>query len=138
MTQNVFWGDFGFWKFGLVWDRVLAIWNLHTLKHPVLFQRSGLLMEEIILKVYLQPKSSKNEVVGPHRDGIKVKVTAPPVEGKANEALIRFLAKEFGISPSAVEIIKGLHSREKTLRVSSTPLDGRLDLTKKLSRKQKI
>jgi len=138
MTQNVSWGDFGFWKFGLVWDRLLVTWNFHALKHPALFQRSGLLMEEIILKVYLQPKSSKNEVVGPHRDGIKVKVTAPPVEGKANEALIRFLAKEFGISPSAVEIIKGLHSREKTLRVSSTPLDGRLDLTKKLSRKQKI
>ena len=75
-------------------------------------------MEEITLKVYLQPKSSKNEIIGPYRDGIKVKVMAPPVEGKANEALIRFLSKELGVSPSSIEILKGNHSREKTLRIS--------------------
>ena len=87
-------------------------------------------MEDVILKVYLQPKSSKNEVVGPYRDGIKVKVTAPPVEGKANEALIRFLAKEYGIPPSCIEIIKGLHSREKTVRISGTILDNRIGFHK--------
>jgi uncharacterized protein (TIGR00251 family) len=75
-------------------------------------------MEDIILKIYLQPKSSKNEIVGPYRDGIKVKVTAPPTEGKANNVLIRFLAKELSISPSRIEILKGLHSREKTLKIS--------------------
>jgi uncharacterized protein (TIGR00251 family) len=90
-------------------------------------------MEEIILKVYVQPKSSKNEVVGPYRDGIKVKVTAPPVEGKANEALIRFLARVFGISPSCIEIIKGLHSRQKTLRISGPDLDKQLDFSSKIS-----
>jgi len=87
-------------------------------------------MESILLKVYLQPKSSRNEVVGPYRDGIKVKVTAPPVEGKANEALIRFLAREFGISPSCIEIIRGLHSREKTLRISGILLNKRLGFEK--------
>ncbi len=75
-------------------------------------------MRDIILKVYLQPKSSKNEIVGPYRDGIKVKVTAAPVEGKANEALIRFLAKELGVPPSCIEIIRGEHSREKALKIS--------------------
>ncbi len=75
-------------------------------------------MKETILKVYLQPKSSKNEVVGAYRDGIKVKVTAPPVEGKANEALVRFLAKELGVSPSSIEIISGRYSREKKLKLS--------------------
>jgi uncharacterized protein len=89
-------------------------------------------MENILLKVYLQPKSSKNEVMGPYRDGIKVKVTAPPVEGKANEALIRLLVKEFGISPSCIQIIKGLHSREKTLRISATLLDGLPDFSRKI------
>jgi len=74
-------------------------------------------MKEIILKVYLQPKSSKNEAVGPFRDGIKVKITAPPAEGKANEALIRFLAKKLEVSPSCIEIIRGQHSREKKLRI---------------------
>jgi uncharacterized protein (TIGR00251 family) len=84
-------------------------------------------MNEVILKIYLQPRSSRNEIVGPHRDGIKVKVTAPPAEGKANEALLRFLAKELGVPRSSIEILKGLHSREKTLRIqSSTPLDFQL------------
>ena len=87
-------------------------------------------MESILLKVYLQPKSSRNEVVGLYRDGIKVKVTAPPVEGKANEALTRFLAREFGISPSCIEIIRGLHSREKTLRISGILLNKRLGFEK--------
>ena len=95
-------------------------------------------MKETLVKVYLQPKSSKNEMVGPYRDGIKVKVTAPPVEGKANEALIRFLAKGFGISPSCIEIIKGFHSREKTLKISGIILDNGLDFNKKISQKQKL
>jgi len=75
-------------------------------------------MDEMILKVYLQPRSSNNEIVGPYRDGLKVKVTAPPVEGKANEALVRFLAKEFRVPPSNIEILKGHHSREKVLKIS--------------------
>jgi uncharacterized protein (TIGR00251 family) len=95
-------------------------------------------MEEIILKVYVQPKSSKNEVVGPYRDGIKVKVTAPPAEGKANEALIGFLARAFGISPSCIEIIKGLHSRQKILRISGLVLDKQLDFSSKISWRPKI
>ena len=74
-------------------------------------------MESILLKVYLQPKSSRNQVVGPYRDGIKVKVTAPPVEGKANEALIKFLAREFKISTSSVEILKGHKSRAKIIMI---------------------
>ncbi len=74
-------------------------------------------MKEVFLKVYLQPKSSKNEMVGPYRDGIKVKVTAPPIEGKANEALIKFLAKEFKISASSIEILRGHNSREKIMRI---------------------
>lgn len=74
-------------------------------------------MENILLKVYLQPKSSRNQVVGPYRDGIKVKVTAPPVEGKANEALIKFLAREFKISTSSVEILKGHNSRAKIIMI---------------------
>jgi uncharacterized protein (TIGR00251 family) len=89
-------------------------------------------MKEVILKVYVQPKASKNEVVGPYRDGIKVRITAPPVEGKANEALIRFLAKEFGVSPSCIEMIKGRRSREKTLRISGAVLQEHLDFKKKI------
>jgi len=74
-------------------------------------------MKETLIKVYLQPKSSKNEIVGPYWDGIKVRVTALPAEGKANEALIKFSAKEFKISASSVEILRGHTSREKIIRI---------------------
>jgi len=77
-------------------------------------------MKEILLKVYLQPKASKNEIVGPYRDGIKVSVTAAPVEGRANEVLLKFLAKEFGVTPSSVEIVRGHHSREKIIRIPAS------------------
>lgn len=76
------------------------------------------IMKDNILKVYLQPRSSKNEIVGPFRDGIKVRVTAPPAKGKANRTLVQFLSIEFGIPLSSIEILKGLHSREKTLKIS--------------------
>ena len=82
-------------------------------------------MGEIILKVYLQPRASKNEITGPYRDGIKMKITASPVEGKANDALIRFLAKELGIPPSHIEILKGHRSREKIIRVAASLDQGR-------------
>ena len=89
-------------------------------------------MKETLVKVYLQPKSSKNEVVGPYRDGIKIKVTASPIEGKANETLVQFLAKEFGISSSDIEIIKGHHSRQKTLKILGLALQEHLDFKKKI------
>ncbi|NWG01412.1 MAG: YggU family protein [Syntrophaceae bacterium] len=89
-------------------------------------------MEEIIIKVYLQPKSSKNEIVGSYRDGIKVKVTALPTEGKANEALIRFFASEFGISSSSIKMVRGHHSREKTLKIIGLNLQELLDFKKKI------
>ena len=77
-------------------------------------------MDDVILKIYLQPKASKNEIVGSYRDGIKVRVTAAPVEGKANEALLRFLAKEFGVTLSSFEIIRGHRSRQKIIRIEAS------------------
>jgi uncharacterized protein (TIGR00251 family) len=77
-------------------------------------------MAETILKVYLQPRSSRNEIVGPYRDGMKVRVTAAPVEGRANEALLRLLAKEFGVTPSSLEIVRGHRSREKIIRIPAS------------------
>jgi uncharacterized protein (TIGR00251 family) len=74
-------------------------------------------VKEIFLKIYLQPKSSRDEIVGPYRDGIKVRITAPPVEGKANKGLVRFLAREWNLAPSSIEIVRGHHTREKTLKI---------------------
>jgi uncharacterized protein (TIGR00251 family) len=77
-------------------------------------------MSDVILKIYLQPKASKNEILGPYRDGIKVRVTAAPVEGRANQVLLKFLAKEFGVTPSSLEIVKGHRSREKLIRIAAS------------------
>jgi uncharacterized protein (TIGR00251 family) len=72
----------------------------------------------ITLKVHLQPRASRDGIIGLHGDALKVRVAAPPVEGRGNKALARFIAKKLNISPSQVEIIVGQHSREKLLRIT--------------------
>jgi len=96
-------------------------------------------MKETLLKVYLQPRSSKREIVGPYRDGIKIKVTAPPTDEKANKALIHLLSEALKIPSTRIQIIKGIHSREKTLSISGIK-DGveLLTLSKYLDFKGKI
>jgi uncharacterized protein len=69
------------------------------------------------IKVKVTPRSSKNAVVGIRGDGVAVKLTTPPVEGRANKDLIKFIAKKLGVSPSSVTILKGDTSREKVLLV---------------------
>jgi uncharacterized protein (TIGR00251 family) len=72
----------------------------------------------ITLKVRLQPRSSRDGIDGLHGDALKVKVTAPPVEGKANKAVKKLLAEVLKLSPSQIEIVAGERSREKLLRIS--------------------
>lgn len=71
----------------------------------------------LILKIKVEPRSSKSEVVGPYGDALKVKLTSPPVEGKANKELIEVLAREFGISKKDVGIISGQASKIKTVKL---------------------
>jgi uncharacterized protein len=72
----------------------------------------------ITITVQVQPKSSSDEIAGVHDGRLKVRISAPPVEGKANERLTEVLAKAFGVSKSSVEIIKGKTSKFKTIRIS--------------------
>jgi len=72
----------------------------------------------VTFAVRVVPRASKNEIVGIHGDALKIRVTAPPVEGRANEALIAFLAKRLGVRKSQVEIVAGTTSRRKMIRVS--------------------
>lgn len=72
----------------------------------------------IIFKVYLQPRASQEGIDGLMGDAVKVRIAAPPVEGKANKALQRFLAKRLAIPPSQIEIIAGQRSRNKLLRIT--------------------
>jgi uncharacterized protein (TIGR00251 family) len=72
----------------------------------------------ITLKIHLFPRASRDEICGLHGDAIKVKVTAPPIEGKANKALQRFIAEKLNLASSQVEIMAGRRSRKKILRIS--------------------
>ncbi len=71
----------------------------------------------VAFAVRVVPRASRNEIVGVHGDALKVRLTAPPVEGRANEALIAFLAQRLGVRKSQVEIVAGATSRHKVIRV---------------------
>jgi hypothetical protein len=69
----------------------------------------------VLLSVKLQPRASKNEIGAPLGDELKIKVTAPPVDAAANQALIELLAEKLGCSRGQVELIRGHTSRHKTV-----------------------
>ena len=69
------------------------------------------------LEVYVQPKASRNELVGIHEGTLKVRLTAPPVEGEANKECVKFLAKLLNIPRSRVEVVQGHKSRRKTVLI---------------------
>jgi uncharacterized protein (TIGR00251 family) len=74
-------------------------------------------LADTLLKVRVQPGSSRNELAG-RRDGtLVIRVTAQPVDGKANEAACKLLAEHCGIPPSRVEIVRGESRREKVVRL---------------------
>jgi uncharacterized protein (TIGR00251 family) len=84
--------------------------------------------EGMTVTVFIQPRSSKNGIVGLHGDALKIRLTAPPVEGAANKMCIEFLAKQLGISKSNLSIISGHSSRTKRILVKqddkvSNPLE---------------
>ena len=70
-----------------------------------------------LLSVKLQPRASKNEIGTPLGDELKIKVTAPPVDAAANEALVQLLAGEFDCARGRVELIRGHKSRHKVIKL---------------------
>ena len=72
----------------------------------------------LIFNVRVVPKSSRSEIVGEMDGALKIKIAAPPVDGAANEELIRVLSKRFGLAKNAVEILSGQTSKQKQVRVS--------------------
>lgn len=71
------------------------------------------------LTIRVQPGASRTGVVGGHGEALKVRVTAPANDGKANAELVRFLAKHLGVPSRAVEILAGHHTRTKTVAVAT-------------------
>ena len=73
--------------------------------------------DDVRFEVRVAPRASRETFVGAHDGALKVALTAPPVDGAANDALIRLLAKALAVPRRAVHIVKGQHSRTKTVRV---------------------
>ena len=71
----------------------------------------------VLLSIKLQPRASRNEIGEPLGEELKIKVTAPPVDSTANEALIKLLAEKLDCPRSKVELIRGQTARHKTLRI---------------------
>jgi len=73
--------------------------------------------ETLILHVYVQTRASRDELVGWHERGLKVRLKAPPVDGEANKQLMKLLARIFKVPASHVSLLKGETSRQKTLAI---------------------
>lgn len=73
--------------------------------------------DDLLVRVYAQPRASRDEIAGLHGDALKIRVAAPPVDGEANEALCRFLARACGVAKSAVSVESGDTGRQKTVRI---------------------
>jgi len=78
--------------------------------------------DTLILSVRVQPKASRDEIVGPCDDAqggqhLKIRITAPPVDGKANVHLIKFLAKTFAVPKSRVQVVSGETGRNKRIHI---------------------
>ncbi len=71
------------------------------------------------IKVRVQPRASKDQVLGFRGDVLRLRVTAPPAEGKANDAIVTLLAETLGIAKGRVRIVRGRSSREKVVLVES-------------------
>jgi len=90
--------------------------------------------DTLILNIRLQPRASRDEIVAIQADGrLKIRISAPPVDGKANEHLRRYLAEIFGVSRSAVTLLSGQTGRNKRVSISSpgvlpSPITGKIPL----------
>lgn len=72
----------------------------------------------VVFKVRVQPKAAHNQLAGLFEDAIKLRLTAPPVEGEANEACRKFFARLLSVPRSQVEILSGHTGRNKTVKVN--------------------
>jgi len=74
--------------------------------------------DSLCLKIYVQPGASKSSISGEHDGYLKIRISSPPVEGKANEALVEFLSDALNVRKSRIEILEGKTSRKKLVRIN--------------------
>ena len=75
--------------------------------------------DDILLRLYIQPKASRDKIIGLHGEELKIAITAPPVDGKANTHLTKYLSKQFKVAKGLVMIEKGELGRHKQVRICS-------------------
>jgi uncharacterized protein len=88
--------------------------------------------EGVRIAVRVQPRASRTEFAGIHGDALRIRLTSPPVDGAANEALVTFLTEHFALPRHAITIISGAHSRSKVVEIaglSAAQLRRKLNLT---------
>ena len=71
--------------------------------------------DDVVVMLHVQPGAKRSEVAGRHGDSLKIRLAAPPVDGKANDCLVAFVAERLGIPRARVSLIAGKTSREKRL-----------------------
>jgi uncharacterized protein (TIGR00251 family) len=84
----------------------------------------------VTFSVRVVPRASRSEVAGLHDGALRIRVAAPPVEGAANRELVKFLAKRFKVAPSAIRLVSGSNSRNKTIRIENPGAGTREELGK--------
>ncbi|WMC11051.1 DUF167 family protein [Oceanimonas pelagia] len=78
--------------------------------------------QQLHLRLYLQPRSSRDAFLGLHGDELRVAITAPPVDGKANAHLLKWLARQCGVAKSRAELVAGHGSRHKKVVIDHPAL----------------
>lgn len=79
--------------------------------------------DHVVLPVRVQPRAKRTEAVGERDGAIVIRIAAPPVDGKANAALCRFVAERAGVPKRAVSVIRGEGARDKLVRVEGVSLE---------------
>ena len=85
----------------------------------------------ITLTIYVQPEAKHNEIIGMHGDALKIKLATPPIEGRANIALIRYIATLFEVPLSQITLKRGAKSRYKVIEIHASQVDPEILLKKK-------
>ncbi len=74
--------------------------------------------DDLLLHCHIQPKAARSEITGLHGGRLKIRISAPPSDGKANAELLAFIARRLGVPKSRVALLRGASSRQKTLKIT--------------------
>jgi len=84
------------------------------------FRRDG---NNITLTLHVQPGAKRSEITGLHGGALKIRLAAPPIEGRANQALMRFIADTFKVTLRQIELLRGAQSRHKMVRIKDSKVE---------------